>query len=159
MSFRQFSEYQYIRVMNTSEVIKLGGFKISTNHELKYMRVLTYINGTLSGSEQLRVNIYSNPGQTKKIMHSSWIDLNGTIENETGSIVTGNWLGLIRFDFDRQNINKNIFYYAGVESTSYSRNGDTFYIGFSHDYPFPRYSDGSTASYESNLAFEIFGYE
>lgn len=159
MSFRHFSEYQYIRAMDTGEMIKLGGFKLGTSHEIGHMRVLLFINGTLGGSEQLRVNIYSNRGQSKKIFHSSWSSLNNTIENENGTIISGNWLGLLRFDFDRQNINKNFYYYASVESNSYTRNGNTFYLGFAHDYPFPRYSTGANAAYESNLAFEIFGYE
>ena len=159
MSFRQFSEYQYIRAMDTGEIIKLGGFKLGTSHEIGHMRVLTFINGTLGGSEQLRVNIYSDIGHSKKIFHSDWSNIGGTLENENGALITGNWLGLIRFDFNRQNINKNFFYYASIESQSYTRNGDTFYIGFSYDYPFPRYSNSANASYEANLAFEIFGYE
>lgn len=159
MAIKQFSEYQYIKVMDTAEIVKLGGFQLSTSNELKYIRVLTFINGTLGGSENLRINIYGDAGHSKKIFSSNWINLNNQIENELGAIVTGNWFGLLRFDFERQNINKNIRYYASVESNSYTRNGDTFYIGFSHDYPFPRYSSGANAAYESNIAFEIFGYE
>lgn len=159
MAFRHFSEYQYIKVMDTSELIKLGGFKLSSSNEISAIRVLTFINGTLGGSEQLRINIYSDVGHSKKIFHSNWTSLNGTISDENGTIITGNWFGLLRFDFNRENINKNIFYYASVESQSYNRNGDTFYLGFAHDYPYSRYSQGANAAYEANIAFEIFGYE
>lgn len=159
MAFHQFSEYQYVRTMDTSEIIKLGGFKTQNNIELYAIRVLVYINGTLNGQEKLRLNAYADSAQSKKIFHSEWTELNNTIENQNGETITGNWLGMLRFLFSRQQINKNTYYYLGLEPIDYTRNADTFYIGASHDYPFPRYSNNATAAYETNIAFEIYGYE
>lgn len=156
MAFKDFSEYQYERDMDTGEIIKMGSLKVGEAVQLLYMRIMMAIHGVFSGTEQVRVNIYADEGQSKKMFSSSWSNLN-TIVNASDSVISGNWIGMLRMDFDRQNLNPNIRYYAGVESQNYVASFDTFYISFCHDYPFPRYATGAGIYYETNLAFEIFG--
>lgn len=159
MAFKNFSDFQYMKYMDTSEVIKLGSFKLGASNELHVIRLATWINGTLGGSEQLKFNIYSDPAINKLIFSSAWIDINGTIEDENDQIITGDWFGLLKFSFNRQNINKNLTYYGSIEARNYTRNGSTFHLAFPYDYPSPRYATGATAFYDANIAFEVYGYE
>lgn len=157
MAFKQFSAVQYIKVFDTGEEVKAGSFlQTQNNAEIQYMRVGIYVNGNLSGNEQIRVNMYSNPGANRLLFRSSWSDISNC-EDENGNKITGDWIGLIRCDFARQNINKNINYYPSVELNNYTRNADTFYIGLTRDYPFPRYTGGNT-HYSTNYTFELFEY-
>lgn len=156
MAFQQFSEVQYVKVFDTDEEIKCGGFQVANNTELEAIRLGIFVEGTLSGSEQIRCNIYSNAGASKLLFRSAWSDLSD-LEYSNGSTVTGDFIGVVRANFSRQNLNKNITYYATMELNNYTRNGDTFYISGVFDYPFPRYSSGSS-HYGVNLVMEIFEY-
>lgn len=157
MAFLDFSEEQYVKTFETGELIRMGSFSTVEDGELAHMRALMYIRGTLAGSEQFRMSVYSCHQYKGLIAQSSWVDLSG-ITDENGSTITGNFLGMIRVDFNRENINKNNTYYVLAELQNYTENFPTFEIGLSYDFPSPRYATGETIFYNTNLAFEIFTY-
>lgn len=157
MGFLDFAETQYIKTIDTGEQPRMGTFKVTQNSELKYMRVKPYIQGTLVGTEKIRLKIYSDTTFTSLLYTSSWSNLYEVVD-ENGDVATGDWLGIIRIDFNRENLNKNITYYVVAELTGYTRNADTFYIGLSYDFPFPIYDNGQSLYYNHPIAFEIFTY-
>jgi hypothetical protein len=147
MSFLQFSETQYIKTFDTGEIIRMGSFTDTIKDgEFGHIRVLLYVNGTLAGTEKIRINVYSDYGFQNKIFSSDWSD-----------VPYNDWIGYIRCDFDRQNINKNNTYYLGAELDGYSRSG-TNYIGLSYDFPYPIYDNSEDIFYDHSIAFQLFMY-
>lgn len=157
MAFKDFANVQYIKTIDTGEAPRMGTFQVAVNGELQYMRVKPYIKGTLSGTEKIRLKIYSDSAFSSLLYTSSWSNIYDVLD-EDGSAVTGDWIGWIRVDFNRENINKNMAYYVVAELTGYTRNADDFYIGLAHDFPFPIYDNGESLFYNHPLAFEIFTY-
>lgn len=151
MSLKDFAKVQYVKTIDTSEVIKIGSFKDISNGELAHIRLLFYIKGLLSGTEKFRTKVYSDAGFTQLLYTSSWSDFS------TASV--GNWLGWIRSDFARENINKNLTYYVSCELTGYTRNADTFYIGVARDWPWPIYDNSENLFYNHPYAMQLFTYK
>jgi len=145
--------------MDTSEKINTGGFKVTENGELGSMRVLLHINGvsSLAGSEELVLTLYSDAALTKPVYVSSasTIAAIAAVDDTFGN--NENWVGWLRFDFARENINKNIYYYPGIEANNYTRVAD-FWMGFSYDFPAPVYDNGESSFFKHNLAYQIFTY-
>lgn len=156
MSFTPFSAKQFIKEIDTGETPKLGRFKDTRNQELTYIRVDLYIQGTanLGGSEQIRLKIFADADHNVLLYTSSWANLSD-IDTIVGT--KANWRGQIRIDFNKENINKNLNYYVGAEMANYTRNGETFWVGLAHDFPFPRYATGASDFFDTNLAIELFG--
>lgn len=155
MAYKDFSETIYIKTVDTSENVKVGGLKLDTSGELGHIRVLMYIAGILAGSEQIRINICSDAACTKTIYTSDWSDI-ADITDENGATTTGNWLGWIRTDFNKENLNSAITYYAQVELQNYTRNADTFYIGLAYDFPLPIYDNSEDFFLDHPIAMQIF---
>lgn len=152
MAFLDFSKVQYIKTMDTGEEIRMGAFKTANNMELKYFRVTLYVNGDISGNEELRVNIYSNAITTGLLYQSSWAKL-----SDISNLGT-RWLGWLRLDFNREAINKRLYYYPTVEARNYTRNVNDYYLGFAHDFPYPIFDNGESLYYKHPLQMQIFGY-
>lgn len=155
MAFADFAETQYVKTVDTGETPRLGAFSTAENGELKYMRVKLYIKGTLSGSEQIRLKIYGDSSFSSLLYTSSWSSISN-VTDENGAAVTGDWIGVIRTDFNNENINQNMTYYLEAEFANYTRNSDSFYIGLLYDFPFPVFDNNEPLFYNHPLAFEIF---
>ena len=155
MAFFDFAETQYIKTVDTGEEIRVGSFKTAENLELQYMRPTIYITGTtLVTDERIRVNIYSERTYSAILYQSSW----SNISEISGLMVKDRWIGWIRVDFNRENINKNITYYPTIELDNYTRDGQNFFIGFAHDFPFPIYDNGASLFYRHPLQAQYFGW-
>jgi hypothetical protein len=157
MAFKDFSSDQYIRTFDTDEKIRMGSFKTPSSGELGNIRVLLYVIGTLAGNEQIRTVIYPSEDQELAYATSDWMNLSDLVD-ENDLTVSGNWIGMIRTDFSRENINANNTYYIQCEIRNYTPNFPTLEIGLSHDFPSPRYATSETLFQNTNLAFEIFTY-
>lgn len=152
MAFKDFSNIQYIKTIDTGEEARMGGFKTAVNTELEHIRPTIYINAGTITTEEVRINVYSDPGASSKIFSSSWAKLSD-IEGLSTS-----WIGWIRVDFDRQPLNKYIWYYTTIELRNYTRVVGGYYIGFSYDFPFPKYDNSEIYFYRHPLQLEIFGF-
>ena len=155
MAFKDFAETQYIKTIDTSESISFGSFSVVNSMELAHIRSALMITGVsnLSGNEQVRLKIYTDPAFTSLLYTSDYANL-----SDITDIGTTNWFGWIRIDFNRENINANLTYYVQLETLNYTRNAETFWIGFSHDFPFPVYDNAQTLYYKHPLAMQLFGY-
>lgn len=156
MALGQFPEEQSTKVFDTGEEFILGCFGGGEHREMAHMRTLLYINGvtSLAGSETLQINIYSDATLTDLMFSSTPSSI-----SDITDIGSTNWLGWIRFDFDRENLNKNLNYYATAKVSNYTRNLDAFYMGLCFNQQNPTYSYGTTNLNAAPITFEIFGYE
>ncbi len=146
MSFQQFADTQRIKVIETGELVACGGVSIAAHMEVAYMRAVLYKHGALAGTEKLRAKLFTDAALTKVHAASAWL----TVSDISG--LGTYWIGWGRLDFDREHWNKNQTLYAGVETTGYTRNGDTSYLGLVLDYGISQ-NDEPTA-----VAMAFYGY-
>ena len=151
MAFKNFSEYLYIKTFDNDERARFGSFQTQDNMELGHIRTVAYINGTLAGTEKMRLKVYSDLGFNNLMFISDWSNFSDLEKIK-------DYLFYLRFDFDRQNINKNNKYHVACEIANYNRNGDIFYIGIAHDFPHPVYDNSENLFYNHPLVMQIFGY-
>ncbi|MGD8787790.1 MAG: hypothetical protein PVJ60_10225, partial [Phycisphaerales bacterium] len=96
MAITGFPANNAFKVLNTGVEEDLGTLQPGVNQELKYIRLWVYIHGTYGGSETLTLKLYSPNGT---LLHTSdTVTLSGITNIGT------NWLGWLRFDFNRENI-------------------------------------------------------
>jgi len=151
MAFKNFSEYLYIKTYDNAENARFGSFQTQDNMELGHIRTVAYIRGTLSGTEKMRLKVYSDVGYRNLMFVSDW-------SNFSDIEIQKDFLFYLRFDFDRQNINKNNRYHVTGEIADYTRNGNDFYFGIAHDFPHPVYDNSEDLFYNHPLVMQIFGY-
>lgn len=149
MGFKDFPTPLRVKVAETSEEVECGSFSMGEHIELRHCRITLLKVGSAGGSEQLRLNIYTDEDYERRLYQSDWLELSD-IEG-----LTTNWLGRVRFDFDRLHLNKDHTYYAAVESQSYTRDGEDFYIGFILDWPL---QINSHAGDDYALKMAFYGY-
>lgn len=157
MSFEQFADLQYVKTFDDGEQVRMGEFQVQNNAELGNIRVLLYINEALNlaGTEQLQMKIYSDPSFQSLIYTSSLANLADITNLPT--LAAKGWLGWLRMDFNRENLNKNIKYYPTITISNYTRAG-SFYCGVAHDFPFPVYENGETEFFKHPIAMQIFDF-
>lgn len=154
MGFTQFPATQYFSIFETNDVVKLGSFRLNESGFLKSAYIRIYINGVtqLGGSERIRLKVYSDASHTKLMATGEWRNIS-SITN----LGTTNWLGKILLSFDTAfNMNKNTAYYLEVDSDNYTRNGDTFYMGLSYDFPIAVYDNAEDRFQDRPISTELF---
>jgi len=150
MAFLQFPKVLLTKIFDTAEEVNLGSFKATDSQELEHIRVIIFRNGTAGGSETFTLKVYSSSDLTSAVATSDVV---------TYSTVTNN-LSWVRFDFNRENINKEITYFATLTPASYTRNADTFYFGVPFDFPDPIYGTFSGTNFtDHGIAMQIFGFK
>lgn len=148
MSFTDFSEDQFIKTVDTGEKIKMGSFQTPENGELVYMRITPYWEGKIPTTEQVRLNIYSNPEYTALLYQSDYSDLVDISNKST------NWIGWLRIDFNREPVNLNSTYYVEAEYNNYTRTG-SYFQSLCWDFPFPIYGSSNSLFFDNPLQMQI----
>lgn len=149
MAFKDFSNQLYIKTLDTGEEGGLGTFTLTQNFEVNYMQMPIYVHGALGGTERLRINVYSSTNSSL-LMQSDWSNLSD-IDN-----IGAYWIGKIRFNFTRKYLQKTVPIVLKLEVDNYTRNGDTFYIGYVLDWPLETNQQDSTPPLGADVA--IVGY-
>ena len=154
MSFKDFSNVQYVKTIDDGEIIKIGSFKVQNSLELAFMRVMIIFSNYPVTNETAKLNIHSAESvDSETILFSS--------QDAQLSLISGlanNWIGFLTFTFDRQPITSARTYYPTFEVSNYNRVDDS-YIGLSADFPFPIYDNSEPIVTDHPLAMSIFGYE
>jgi hypothetical protein len=133
-TFYPYPSQLLVKVMDTGELVDCGGRTLEDATELKWVQLHLMRVGTPAGSERVRMKVFTDSALSKLYATSDWVSL----AEATGS--TGNWKGAVRFDFGRQHLDAGTPWHFAVEATSYARSGDTFYLGFPLDWPYPIHS-------------------
>lgn len=157
MSFSSINSGYLVRTIDTSEILRMGSATVLTSGNLGHIRIGLFIfnQAARSGSEQVRVKVYSDSGYSSLLYTSSWVSLNVTTIPLLNS--THSWIGMIRADFSKQPLNNQLVKYIAIELQNYTYVLGTFWIGAFKDYPYPTYS-AATYSNSSCYKFEIFTY-
>lgn len=154
MAFQQFNEDVYFKTSDTSEEIRMGSFQVQESGELAHIRVWFYGAGMSSvTNESIKLKVYSDGSTTSDFL---MFESDESLITDIGA--TGDyWLGFLRCDFNKENLNPNLRYWLNATFPNYTR-GTTLF-GLCYDYPYPWYvTSGATTFYEENIAFQIFTY-
>lgn len=151
MSYQQFSNLKKIKVI-ASATENIGSFDTTANTELKYIVLGMYFKGTGFASETFRLKLFGSSDYSGVLATSDW----SAVSNIDG-LNGGNWIGTVRFTFNRYPINKNFAYFMQIESANYARNANTKYASIVFDYPDPSYTLISANGHAPEI--RIVGYE
>lgn len=143
MSFLNFSENQFSVIWNTSEPIAISNLQITEKLELEHIRVKCYKRNAPAGSVKLQ--LFTNAGNL--ICESNTIQL---------SSIDANFIGFVRFDFQRNNIQIGDYVLKAVLS-GYSRLADFNFFSMIYDFPVKIYPNAKKHFDEHSIAIEIFG--
>lgn len=145
MSVFNFPENQFVRIFNENEKVKISTISINSC-EIGNVRMKVFLKGNRS-SEKLKL-IFCPKGITTSLFESDEVNL---------SSIAPNFYGLVRFDFQRNNIAQGE-YDIYAEVLSYSRNGNTDYVSLVYDFPVAIY-DNSEQNFDGHpIALEVFKY-
>lgn len=151
MALQNFHNKLFCRIFDTSEEINCGAFQVTDNQELRHIRVLILIYGGVPTTETLTLKLHSESSLSSLYATSDSISLSDVAQT------TNYWIGYVRFDFDRINLNKNNTYWVNITTGNYTRNSNTYYLGYVFDWPVGTYNDDTTTPM-SNANMQIFGY-
>lgn len=132
-------------MLGTSEKLDLGGFLPAANGELAHIRQDLFIRGTHAGSAALFLGLHLSTDFTAAFAVSNSIFILDMGSPLVGS-PTGDFVAEVRFDFSRVNLNKNQEYRLSLQSTGYTRTGDTLYVSALRDFPNPTFEISSPNS-------------
>lgn len=167
MAFTQFPSILNVKILDTSEIMEMGGFKPTQNGELKYIRILLIKKGTIPGAAKVQIKVHTSTDLTAAYASSNELFVGDIaqylLDQAMITSLSDDWASWIRFDFDRQNLNMNLTYYTSLNGPGYVRDLDNFYVGVPRDFPFPHYEFEVTPSNETYssypLAKQIFSYQ
>lgn len=129
MTYRGFPKQRKIMVAQTGTGLYLGGFKIATTGEIAHGRICLFKKGAQSGAEEFRLRAYATAELNDPLFASSWVGIDSVVGD------AANWLGLVRFDFSRQNVQALTTYHFVFDTSAYTRDGDDYYLGVVADWP------------------------
>lgn len=148
MSFLQFPSKQYIKVIETSENVDLGTIVPANHYEITNLRLRIYIRDTSLTNEIAQVFLYNNVGLTNLIGSSNQVRLSD-VTAET------DWLGWVRFDFNRSLVLSSETTYVRFTLSNYTRQPQN-YVALALDFLNPVYYIGSDLN-TAPIAMEWFG--
>ncbi len=138
--FQSFPNTLKVKVIETSEVVQLGGVQAAQHLDLKYLQLVIYVHGTMAGTEKLRARVFPDQAMACAALATSSYSQIASITN-----LGTHWIGRLRFDFNGEPLNKNTRYWIGLDASGYTRNADTLYIGAVLDYNFAQVSQPTAA--------------
>ena len=154
MSNLEYPEFSTVRVLDSADKLNLGGFQPTPNSELKHCVVHLYKNGTLPAGVKVKLGLHLSTDFTVQFAFSNEFFLS-TVEalvDNSGVASRDFWRAWIRFDFSRINLNKNQLYVLSLQTDSYTRVGDTFFIGaIADDVLNPIYVNGTSGNHSWQL--------
>lgn len=167
MAFTQFASVQLVKVLGTSEIMDLGGYKANVNSELKYIRICLNKKGTVPLNTALQLKLHTSSDLTVSYASSNQLYIEDITQSlfDQGDIasLTDDWFSWVRFDFGKENLNMNLTYTISLNGISYTRNADLFYVGVPRDFPFPIYQPPTPPTYpyynSYGFAKQIFTYQ
>lgn len=136
MAFKNFPDQQYYRDLQTDTTTPIGYFNVSMGIELHQI-VLTLLQmSTISSPYNMRMHLYGNSTSTVPIFTSDWHELSAStlLNDDNGTAYTENWTGIFPLDFDGFPLNPDVNYFMSVQTSGYTRVGDTFYLGINLDW-------------------------
>lgn len=138
MAFDGFSKYMLFSEQPSSgESNVISRFSRPSNTVLSDIRLILYKHGDDTGNETFTAKIKQDlQDNTAQISVQSVIATSDTIAINDIEGVTEYWLGFVRFEFEENvHINASTEYTVEIETANYTRNADTFFLGWALDWP------------------------
>lgn len=128
-----------------------GRISLRNSGELSNIRLMCFNFGPSVVGETAQIKIYPANKKTGIFTQSNAVDL---------TLLEQNFVGLLRFDFSRIQIRKNLVYDFYLSLSGYSRN-DTRFFSVIYDYPNPTYelSTETNKFLDHPIKHEVFTYE
>jgi len=133
MSYLNFSDKLFVKALDTGEKLNLGGLQGAASGELTNITLNMYGTADLSGTASVKIGIHLNTDFTGQYAFSDEFFIKD-VPTQLGDI-SSPFLAFVRFDFNRIPINKNQLYYFSLQTSGYTRTGNTHYIGVVLEYP------------------------
>lgn len=143
MSFLNFSENQFALIWNLSESLNISSLEITNKIELEHIRAKIFKKGSPSG--KIKLQIFTTRGNL--ICESSEVNF---------SDILSNFIGFIRFDFQRNNLQIGN-YIVKASISDYTRDGESNFFSMLYDFPVKIYPNSKKHFDEHSIAIEIFG--
>lgn len=144
MSFLNFSENLFAVIWNTPEALEISDIEFTEAMELEHIRVKCFKRNSPSGSVKLQLK-----------------SANGAIICESNTInlsdIQQNFLGLIRFDFNRNNVQVGKYRLSALIHGPYVRVSYGLFFSMIYDFPVRIYTNAKKHFDEHSIAIEIFG--
>ena len=150
MSVLNFPDELQVLVVDTSTELYLGSTVVSLNQEFGHVLLRMFKHGTHATTEQFRIGVYTNSDLSDTPFYSNTMSV-----SDITSLTSSDWVGRVRFDFDRQTMNSATTYYITLDPVSYTRNSDTFYFSVLQDWPL---SVNTNNTPYAGAAMEFWGY-
>lgn len=132
MAFLPFPETLYTRVLETDENAAMGDYTLADDLELTQIVLRINKQGTALGTESFKIQIFGDTDQTTPVFESTSVTVND-INTDISAVLSDNFLADVPFDFSNSNMNAGAKYFLSLKATGYTRNADTFYIGYVMD--------------------------
>lgn len=123
MSIFQYPDLGYFTMLTTANV-ELGIYKFVQAGDLSIANLRVYHRNPNPFSYQLRL-VLSQRKKGPALIASNWEEFS----NETIGQNAAHWLGDLTFTFPDYSLRINDDYYIRLESTGYTRSGNTTYLG------------------------------
>jgi hypothetical protein len=153
MTIKDLPKYSYVKTVNTGEEILLGAYKQKNHTEVAYMNLYIFIEGGQPTLETMKIEVHRNAAGTMKAFESNTISLSDILNPSPTR-----WKGWVRFDFNRQNMNKNFYYFPKLIIANYTRT-PTYYISTELDWPIQSNPSITNNPIGRAMKLEIKGYE
>lgn len=156
MSILNFSDtLMCISVAESTNDIHLGSFTTdSTDGQVEYIRVLMYFDGQFT-NETINLLIQD----TRLTPSTTWTSDTVLITDiDTVLSTDSNWLGWVRFDFDKQHILASTEYHLMMSAANYTETA-SLSINMVWDFPIPMNGTRQTWFSDHPIAFEVYRLE
>lgn len=152
MSFLEYPEYMY-EIVNTGGLVELGTYTVNTYKQISNVQVTMLFNNTsLFTNEQVRLSC--NRASQSDTITSEWITPKTAITDFLGDV---SWIGNLRFDFNRQNLQDLDTLQIFLETTNYSFDQQGTQIGAIINY---LDSNGQPEVLDNKAGYlNVFGYQ
>lgn len=137
MSYLNFSDKLFIHTLDTAEKLNLGGWKSLVSGELAHITLNMFGTANLEGAASVKMGIHLSTNFAGQYAFSDEFFIKD-VPTALGESLEP-FLAFVRFDFNRIPINKNQLYYFSLQTSGYTRDADTRYIGVVKEYPDPIY--------------------
>lgn len=130
MSILQYPELGYFHIAS-SDTLELGKYELSVSGDLAlaHLRILNRNANTFN--YQLRL-VLSQRLSGPALAVSNWEIFNNEILGQDSEF----WMGDLTFTFEDYSVKENDPYYLRLESTGYTRSGESVYMGVWADWGF-----------------------
>lgn len=145
--FSQFNEDQAVIILESTEVLDIGGVTVTDNSYLSNSRLQIFKQSTSGDTAVLQMKAYSDSGLTTQIGSTNTFNV-ADISSDT------NWIGWIPFEWVKPVGLGTSEVFFSVQATGYTRGGTNDFLSICFDVPDKLYGGNNATS--ANVIYHEF---